>query len=294
MELKYLNTFMTIIEEGSFVKAAEKLGYTQSTITFQIGQLEQEFSVQLFEKIGRRMVLTKAGEQIMPYITEVLNSVRKMKYFKKDLSSCEGDLTVGVAETQLCFSLPDKLKRFHQAAPNARLFLKSMNCYAIRDALMSGSLDVGIFYNDVGGYGSNLIVQEMESSEIVVVASPSTQRRFSDLITPDQKLSATYLINEQDCIFRQKFEEYLNEKSITLDHTIELWSIPTIINLVKNDVGISSLPRFTVQEELSRGELIEISTDMKDSQITAVCAYHKNKWVSPLMELFIQMCVKPR
>ena len=215
MELKYLNTFMTIIEEGSFVKAAEKLGYTQSTITFQIGQLEQEFSVQLFEKIGRRMVLTKAGEHIMPYITEVLNSVRKMKYFKKDLSSCEGDLTVGVAETQLCFSLPDKLKRFHQAAPNARLFLKSMNCYAIRDALMSGSLDVGIFYNDVGGYGSNLIVQEMESSEIVVVASPSTQRRFSDLITPDQKLSATYLINEQDCIFRQKFEEYLNEKSIT-------------------------------------------------------------------------------
>ena len=293
MELKYLNTFMTIIEEGSFVKAAEKLGYTQSTITFQIGQLEQEFSVQLFEKIGRRMVLTKAGEHIMPYITEVLNSVRKMKYFKKDLSSCEGDLTVGVAETQLCFSLPDKLKRFHQAAPNARLFLKSMNCYAIRDALMSGSLDVGIFYNDVGGYGSNLIVQEMESSEIVVVASPSTQRRFSDLITPDQKLSATYLINEQDCIFRQKFEEYLNEKSITLDHTIELWSIPTIINLVKSDVGISSLPRFTVQEELSRGGLVEISTEMKDPRITAVCAYHKNKWVSPLMELFIQMCVEP-
>ena len=294
MELKYLNTFMMIIEEGSFVKAAEKLGYTQSTITFQIGQLEQEFSVQLFEKIGRRMVLTKAGEQIMPYITEVLNSVRKMKYFEKDLSSCEGDLTVGVAETQLCFLLPDKLKRFHQTAPNARLFLKSMNCYDIRDALMSGSLDVGIFYNDVGGYGSNLIVKEMESSEIVVVASPSTQRRFPDLITPDQKLSATYLINEQDCIFRQKFEQYLNEKSITLDHTIELWSIPTIINLVKNDVGISSLPRFTVQEELSRGELLEISTEMKDPQITAVCAYHKNKWVSPLMELFIQMCVEPR
>ena len=294
MELKYLNTFMTIIEEGSFVKAAEKLGYTQSTITFQIGQLEQEFSVQLFEKIGRRMVLTKAGEQIMPYITEVLNSVRKMKYFESDLSSCAGDLTVGVAETQLCYSLPDKLKRFHQAAPNARLFLKSMNCYDIRDSLMNGSLDAGIFYNDVGGYGSNLIVQEMERSEVVVVASPSMQSRFSDLTTPDQKLAATYLINEKDCIFRQKFEQYLNEKSITLDHTIELWSIPTIINLVKNDVGISSLPRFTVQGELSRGELVEIPTDMEDPYITAVCAYHKNKWISPLMEAFIQMCMEAR
>ena len=285
MELKYLNTFRTIIEEGSFVKAAEKLGYTQSTITFQIGQLEQEFSAQLFEKIGRRMVLTKAGEQILPYVTEVLNSVRKMKYFESDLSSCAGDLTVGVAETQLCFSLPDKLKRFHQTAPNARLFLKSMNCYDIRDALMNGALDVGIFYNDVGGYGSNLVVQEMESSEVVVVASPYTRERFPDLITPDQKLALTYLINEQDCIFRQKFEKYLNNKSITLDHTIELWSIPTIINLVKNDVGISSLPRFTVRDELMNGGLVEIAIDMEDSHITAVCAYHKNKWLSPLMKV---------
>lgn len=292
MELKYLNTFITIIEEGSFVKAAEKLGYTQSTITFQIGQLEQEFSVQLFEKIGRRMVLTKAGEQILPYITEVLNSVRKMKYFESDISSCAGDLAVGVAETQLCFSLPDKLKRFHQTAPNARLFLKSMNCYDIRNALMNGALDIGIFYNDVGGYGSNLVVQEMESSEVVVVASPYTRERFPDLITPDQKLALTYLINEQDCIFRQKFEKYLNNKSITLDHTIELWSIPTIINLVRNDVGISSLPRFTVREELFRGELVEIPTEMEDSHVTAVCAYHKNKWLSPLMKAFITLCME--
>ena len=60
MEFKYLHTFRTIIETGSFTKAAEKLNYTQSTITFQIGQLEQELSVKLFEKIGRKMVLTKA------------------------------------------------------------------------------------------------------------------------------------------------------------------------------------------------------------------------------------------
>lgn len=57
MELKYLQTFETIIEEGSFTKAAEKLNYTQSTITFQVGQLEQELSVKLFERIGRRIVM---------------------------------------------------------------------------------------------------------------------------------------------------------------------------------------------------------------------------------------------
>lgn len=293
MELKYLHTFMTILEEGSFAKAAEKLGYTQSTITFQIDQLEREFSVQLFEKIGRRMALTKAGEQIKPYIAEVLSSVRRMRSFETDLKSCEGDLSIGVAETQLCYSMPPILKRFHQAAPNARLLLRSMNCYEIRDALADGAIDIGIFYRDVGGLGSNLIARQMGSSRIVLVASPQTKRLYPDFITPDQQLDVPYLINERECIFRQKFERYLNERSIRLDHTIELWSIPTIINLVKSDVGISSLPIFTVQEELARGELVELPTAMQDSQITAVCAHHKNKWVSPLMQAFLQLCAEP-
>uniref|UniRef100_UPI001F16E945 LysR substrate-binding domain-containing protein n=1 Tax=Enterocloster aldenensis TaxID=358742 RepID=UPI001F16E945 len=92
-------------------------------------------------------------------------------------------------------------------------------------------------------------------------------------------------------IFRQIFEQYLREKNIILDHTIELWSIPTIKNLVKNNVGISYLPTFTVEEELGTGELEAIHTDIGDKTITAVCVHHKNKWLSPLMQLFIDLCV---
>ena len=92
-------------------------------------------------------------------------------------------------------------------------------------------------------------------------------------------------------IFRQIFEQYLREKNIILDHTIELRSIPTIKNLVKNNVGISYLPTFTGEEELGTGELEAIHTDIGDKTITAVCAHHKNKWLSPLMQLFIDLCV---
>ena len=101
MELKYLYTFQTIVEEGSFSKAAEKLNYTQSTITFQIGQLEQELSAKLFEKIGRRMVLTKAGEQLIPYVSDVLNSVERMHCFENDLSAYQGAVHIAVSYTHL-------------------------------------------------------------------------------------------------------------------------------------------------------------------------------------------------
>lgn len=290
MDFKYLYTFKTIVEEGSFIKAAAKLNYTQSTITFQMGQMEQELSTKLFEKIGRRMMLTKAGKQLVPYVNDVLTSVNKMRYFENDLAECQGDLQIGIAETQLCYKMPPILKEFHQQAPNARLFLRSMNCYDIRDELINGTLDIGVFYENVSGYGSNLITIPMGTFPIILVASPETKNRFPDFITPDQKIPISFIINEPNSIFRQLFERYIREKSILLDHTIELWSIPTIKNLVKSSVGISFLPKFSVQEELDRGELVEIPTDLSNVQVTAVCGYHKNKWISPLMQAFIDLC----
>lgn len=291
MELKYLQTFRTIVDEGGFSKAAEKLNYTQSTITFQIGQLEQELSSRLFEKIGRKMVLTKAGEQLIPYVDEILQSVNKLRFFEDDLSECQGDLHIGIGESLLCYHFPPVLKEFHQQAPKARLFLQSMNCYDIRNELLNGTLDLGIFYEDVGGFGSNLTVHSLNSYPMTLAASPTVKKLYPDFITPDRVLPIPFIINEQNCIFRQIFEQYLRGRSIILDHTIELWSIPTIINLVKNDVGISYLPTFTIQAELDAGELEEIPTDLSEKTITAVCAHHKNKWISPLMQLFIDLCV---
>lgn len=290
MELKYLITFKAIVEEGGFTKAAKRLNYTQSTITFQIGQLEQELSAKLFERIGRRMVLTKAGERLIPYVEDVLNSVDRLQNFEEDLASWKGDLKIGIGETLLSYKIPPILKVFHEQAPNARLFLRSMNCYDIRDELIAGSLDMGVFYHDIGGVGTNLVTKPLKAYKMALIASPTIKESFSDFITPNQKIPIPFLINEPNCIFRQIFEQYLREKSILMDHTIELWSIQTIKQLVQNDVGITYLPKFAVEQELKQGTLSEIPTELSDTTITAVCGYHKNKWVSPLMQLFLKLC----
>lgn len=290
MELKYLNTFRTIVAEGSFTKAAEQLNYTQSTITFQIGQLEQELSAKFFERIGRRMVLTEAGKRLVPYVEDVLNAVDRLRNFQEDLSNWKGELKIGVGETLLSYKIPPVLKAFHAKAPNARLFLQSMNCYDIRDELIAGTLDMGIFYHDIGGLGTSLTTIPLKSYPLSLVSSPATKERFPDFITPGQHIPVPLIINEPNCIFRQIFEQYLREKSILLDHTIELWSIQTIKQLVQSDVGISYLPTFAVQQELEQGVLVEIPTELSDTTITAVCGYHKNKWVSPLMQLFLELC----
>lgn len=77
------------------------------------------------------------------------------------------------------------------------------------------------------------------------------------------------------------FEGYLREKAIRMDHTIELGSIPTIKHLVENEVGVTFLPRFAVEDALAAGRLVELETGMEEPVLSAVCAHHKSKWISP-------------
>lgn len=287
MELKYLTTFKTIVEEGSYTAAAEKLHYTQSTITFQIDQLEKELSVDLFEKVGRKMVLTSAGKDLIPHVNEIFNAVDKLNYLDKRIDDYEGELHIGVAETYLCYELPQTLKTFVAKAPKAKLYIRSMNCYEIRNELISGALDIGIFYKDIGGYKDSLSVTPIESYPVALLASPKTAEKFSDFKTPNLQYKIPLIINEPNCIFRQIFEQYLKENDIILDHTIELGSIATIKKLVENDVGVTFLPKFAAEEEIRNGTLVEIETNVRHNELTIACGCHKNKWISPLHQCFM-------
>lgn len=293
MDLKYITTFKTIVKEGSYAKAAEKLNYTQSAITFHIEQLEKELNVQLFERLGRRMALTKAGSLFLPHVEEVLSAVERLQDFQEELASFQGELHIGFAETQLGFKMAPLLKELHARAPNGRLFLQSMNCYAIRDALLKGELDLGVLYEDIGGFGTMLTTYPMGSFELVLVSSKEVRQQYPDFITEGQQLEVPFIINERECVFRQMFERYLRGRSIRIGHTMELESIPTIKNLVASGLGITFLPRFTVEQELVTGDLVEIPLDLPSRYINAVCAHHKNKWLSPLMQTFINLCSAP-
>ena len=146
MELKIFTTFKTIVRTGSFTKAARLLSYTPSTITFHVAQLEKLVGVPLFEKSGRRMILTKAGEELIPYVDEVLAAVKKVKSFQYGIATYQGTLTVGAPESLLCFRLPPLLKRLHGHAPRVDLRLRSLTSRDVVAALRDGQIDVGLAY----------------------------------------------------------------------------------------------------------------------------------------------------
>src|SRR5699024_10279108 len=170
MDLRRFITLKTVVEEGSFLRASQKLCCTQSTVTFHIQQLEQEFSVQLFEKIGRRMCLTREGKKLLPHIYELTRVMDTLREAAKKESDPDGELRVVSGETLLSYRMPQVLQRFRQRAPKVRLSLQSLNCYVIRDALLNDEADVGVFYRV--GNDDALNRRELGEQSLVLVASP--------------------------------------------------------------------------------------------------------------------------
>lgn len=142
MDTRSIVVIKTILEEGSFQKAAQRLNCSQSTVTFQVRQLENELSVRLFERLGRRMVFTPAGKSILPHMEAILHSMQAITACN-DPASLHGELRVAVAESLLSYKLHTLLGDFVERAPAVKLQLHSLNCHDIREGILSGQYDLG-------------------------------------------------------------------------------------------------------------------------------------------------------
>lgn len=289
MDTKNLLTLKTIVRTGSFQNAAETLGYTPSTITFQVRQLEQELSIKLFEKLGRRMVLTKAGENILPLVDTVLQSCDTIHNYGKSLEQLQGSLTIAMPETLLIYRMQEVLADFKQQAPNVKLYIQVGNCDKVREEVLSGGIDIGIHY-DVCGENNSIRAEVIDYHQACLVAYPEISEAESDFVSANQVKQVDLINYYADSIFQNIIDDYLKKKHILISTTMELWSIEAIKQNVINQIGIAYLPEVAVKKELEQGKLKKLALDPDNNQIIpAVCEVHKNKWLSPQMELFLKL-----
>ena len=284
MELKNLNTVKTIVETGSFQKAAAVLNYAQSTITFQIRQLEQEFGITLFEKVDNRMRLTAEGQQLYPMIEQILRDQERLLAFRReDMPS--GELRVSMPESMITYQMQPILREFKKRAPDVDLRLRIMNCYAIYDEIIEGDTDLAIHY-DVRKYPNSFSLQPLRTFPLVLIASPELEPAQRDFVSPNQRKTLCYIQNDPNALHLKKFMRYLRQKNISLTSEMELWSIESVKQSVMSNLGVAVLPRFAVEQELSDGSLIELTMEMEDPEMTAIYVFNKNKWDSPAAKLF--------
>lgn len=291
MNTKSLVTFKTILEVGSFQKAADKLGYTQSTVTFQIKQLEEELALKLFEKIGRHMELTQAGKDILPYIDMILQGAEQISNYGKSLSEISGSLKLAIPDSILIYNMQPFMQAFTHDAPNVQLVVNSIQSGEINQAIADGTADIGINC-EKDSYPDSVIHKKLGKYKAVLVASPFTDSSLLDFITPHQRKPFSLICNEPDGYYQLDMDKYLSKKDILLNPPMKVQSIEAVKRCVMNNLGIAVVPTYSIGEELKNGSLMPIKTELDNKTYDSFYIYHKNKWMSPQMELALDLLKK--
>lgn len=291
MNTKSLVTFKTILEVGSFQKAADKLGYTQSTVTFQIKQLEEELALKLFEKIGRRMELTQAGKDIMPYINMILQGAEQISNYGKSLSEIFGSLKLAIPDSILIYNMQPFMQAFTHEAPNVQLIVNSIQSGEINPSIADGTADIGINC-EKDSYPDSVVHKKLGKYKAVLVASPFANNNLLDFITPHQRKPISLICNEPDGYYQLDMDKYLSEKDILLNPPMKVQSIEAVKRCVMNNLGIAVVPTYSIGEELKNGSLMPIKTKLDEKTYDSFYIYHKNKWISPQMELALDLLEK--
>lgn len=295
MEIKNLYTLKTILEEGSFANAANRLSYTQSTITFQMRQLEEELGVTLFEKIGRRMVFTQDGMRVLPYVNETIEAYERLQNVGRDWKDIKGELNIILSESILCYKMEKVISEFHELAPQVELKLRTMSCYDTKQAIIEGNADLGICY-DEEEEEEGLNIHSLGYVNLILVASRKLLEKMGEenlsFEQGNRKIDISFITDEPDGIFRKQLEKYVKENGIKLNSTIELWNIAAIKSLVKSNLGVTFLPDFTVEEELKNHTFVTLPHHISFEKTRAIYVTHKNKHINKPLQMMIELLEK--
>src|SRR5262245_1090062 len=172
IELRHLRYFLAVAEAVHFTRAAAKLHVTQPTLSHQIRQLEGQLNLPLFDRIGRRIKLTAAGELLLPHARRVLRELEAAQTALSELQGLKGgQLRVCIMQTVNACVIPEIVSRFSAAHPGIRVTCSDMAVDDIESGLESGKLDLGISF--IPATRTPLEGERLFSEELVLVARPA-------------------------------------------------------------------------------------------------------------------------
>lgn len=171
MEFRQLKTFIAVADELNFTRASEKLNLAQSSVSAQIKSLEEDLELKLFDRIGRRVLLTDAGKRFYKYARRMEEMTLEIQsQFSKE-QDIQGSLTVRVPETIASVYMPSIIECFHQDHPKVKLEFVNCSDKQLREELSSGRIDAAFLITDDMVF-KNVNIKRLRTEQLILVASP--------------------------------------------------------------------------------------------------------------------------
>lgn len=247
MEIKQLTTIQMILNKGSFLKAAESLGYAPSTISLHIQQLEAYLGIRLFEKRGRSMALTTAGQVFWENARHLLEQFAQLKdYTLSELSkTIQGHVRIGTIESA-GKKLPSILIPLLKKHPHLTVSIEYINTNTLCERVLLEELDIGIgpvLPNETRGLHKLPLFAE----EVVVLLPERHPLAATKAIALAKLANENLILSEPLNAYRAALEQRIGELGMPIKPVIEIGDSAAIIQFVQGGVGIALLPASAVQ-----------------------------------------------
>ncbi|MET3941430.1 DNA-binding transcriptional LysR family regulator [Paenibacillus sp. PvP094] len=287
MELRQLNMFRTVASTLNFSRAAEAMGYVPSNVTMQIKALEDELGVRLFDRLGKQLVLTGAGERFLNHIQSALDKLDEARSAVHDDEQLSGTLTISANEVLCAYRLPVVFRLFRSRHPGVRLIFRSVPNQQLKQTLFEGTADV-VFMLDEPILSTGLAVEPLVEETFRFYAAPDHPLAQHTVLKLEDFHGQVFLTNEKGCTYRTMFDRAFEKKGIDTITHLEFQNAEAIKQCAMAGIGIAFLPELTTEAEVDRGELIVLPWKIADLHVYTQMLWHKDKWLSPMLLSFLE------
>ncbi len=286
MELRNLITFTHVAELGSFTKTAELLGYSQSTISFQIKQLEEELDCLLFDRINHTITLTERGHELLSYAHQIRSLTDE---FKEGLSAKEelsGHVHLVTPDSVCDEIINSHYIDFHNKYPNISIKFTTADTLVMFDMLDHNEADI-IITLDTHSYNKDYVIAKEEPLSMHFVASSDSKFAGIKGLSIRDIANEPFILTEYGQGYRRVFDKELAKKSLEITPVLEIGRTDIITTTIARSNMISFLPDFVTKDLIDSGELCYLDIYDINIETWKQLIYHKDKWISKSLKTVI-------
>ena len=282
--LRQLEVFAEVLKSGSTTQASQMLALSQSAVSAALADLEGQLGVQLFDRVGKRLVVNEHGRLLYPRVVGLLEQAGEIEQLFREAN---GAIRVYASSTIGNYILPEMIARYRRDFPALPLEMSVGNSQDVINAVADFRVDIGLIEGP--SHMTELVTEPWLEDELVVFAAPSAPL-LKEPVTLESLAKQQWILREKGSGTRE-IVDYLLLSHLPQFHLgMELGNSEAIKHAVRHGLGISCLSRRVIQEQLETGSLVEVEVPLPKLKRTLYRIHHRQKHISNALQRFLRYC----
>ncbi|KAA1189575.1 LysR family transcriptional regulator [Pseudohalioglobus sediminis] len=284
--LRQLQVFLATARDENISRAAQQLSMSQSAASGALKELEHQFGVQLFDRVGKRLQLSELGRELRPQAENLLAQAEALEQAMS--GDTAGSLRLGATLTVGNYLAVPMIAEFRERYPGTDVSLHVANTRAIVNRVADFELDVGMIEGEVSH--RSLETLRWRDDELQVFAAPDHPLAQRARVTDRQLQQQAWIVREPGSGTRQVFERAMAGILTGLDISMELQHTEAIKRAVEAGLGVGCLSRISLREAFARGSLVPLAVPQRDFRRQLNLILHRDKFHSETLRRWLQLC----